>query len=261
MKTAHFHFDAHLAGLVSRRWHKDLPLYPFEGPQSIKHLVEAVGVPHTEVGQVLVDGRQADLGHLVQQGERVDVGSSLCWHGKLRQPRFILDGHLGRLCAGLRMLGFDCTYDAHATDAQLAATSVIQDRVLLSRDRRLLMRRIVRSGYLVRSLLPRVQLQEIADDFRLSRWARPFSRCIRCNELLQTISKQVIVHRLQPLTRRYFRRFRICPSCSQIYWRGSHVSRMEQHIHQVMRAREYQPPIRSVDRPSGRPGKADPRSA
>ena len=103
-------------------------------------------------------------------------------------------------------------------------------RYLLTRDRRLLMRKSLVLGYLVRSLDPQVQLAEVSRRFGLARWAAPFRRCIRCNHLLESVEKSGIMDRLEPLTRVYFNEFRRCPSCKQIYWKGSHYERMQARI-------------------------------
>jgi hypothetical protein len=146
------------------------------------------------------------------------------------EPRFVIDGHLGRLAAGLRMLGLDCLYQGQAPDDQLYKEALSDSRYLLTRDRRLLMRKDLILGYLVRSLDPQVQLDEVARRFRLSRWVVPFRRCMRCNHLLEAVEKDAILDRLEPLTRAYFDEFRICPSCGQIYWKGSHFDRMQSKI-------------------------------
>jgi len=56
----------------------------------------------------------------------------------------VLDTHLGRLAAYLRMLGFDSLYRNDYHDEELACISA------LTRDRGLLKRNIVVHGYLVR---------------------------------------------------------------------------------------------------------------
>jgi len=130
----------------------------------------------------------------------------------------------------LRMLGFDCTYHADTTDPELADTAARESRILLSRDRRLLMRKAVTAGCLVRSLNPPDQLREVVRRFNLLEWIRPFRRCIRCNDLLAPVAKETILDRLEPLTRLYYNEFSQCPSCQQIYWKGSHFERMQRII-------------------------------
>ncbi|MFH1185561.1 MAG: Mut7-C RNAse domain-containing protein [Chloroflexota bacterium] len=226
MKAAIFRFGADLEELLPRSWRRSTGIYCFAGPQSAKHLIEALGIPHTEVGAIVVNGIPSGLAYLVREGDDVQVQGARD-ATPLEEPRFVIDGHLGRLNARLRMLGFDCAYRSDWLDSELADLAVNEDRILLTRDRRLLMRKTISKGYLVRALHPTPQLHEVTRHFGLRKWTRPFRRCIRCNAVLEGIEKQAVSDRLEPLTRLYFDEFRICPSCAQIYWKGSHVGRMQ----------------------------------
>jgi uncharacterized protein with PIN domain/sulfur carrier protein ThiS len=226
MKVAHFHFDEDLAALrLGRRGERELE-YAFTGPQSAKHLIESLGIPHTEIGALRVNGESIGWDYQVRDGDQVVICAASQTADAAVEPRFILDGHLGRLAAHVRMLGLDCLYRSSVDDLELASTAVAEDRILITRDRRLLMRKIIINGYLVRSLMPREQLGEVVDRYRLRTWIKPFQRCIRCNHLLEPVRKADVLERLEPLTRRYFDEFRICPACRQIYWRGSHFDKM-----------------------------------
>jgi hypothetical protein len=96
------------------------------------------------------------------------------------------------------------------------------------------MRKTIRFGYWVRSLEPQTQLIEIISRFGLKEFVTPFNRCLRCNASLESISKEAIIDRLEPLTVRYFEEFRICPNCDRIYWKGSHYERMVKLIDRVV---------------------------
>lgn len=201
----------------------------FKGAPSIKHLVESLGVPHTEVGGLRVNGALAGLEVGVQPGDRVEVLAPGDGAGQLAlpgEPRFVVDNHLGRLAVYLRMLGFDTLYRNDYQDPELAHTAGSEGRILLTRDRRLLMRREVIYGCCLRSLQPRVQLGEITRRYRLAERARPFRRCLRCNGPLQPVAKADVLDRLQPLTQQYYEEFALCPSCDQVYWKGSHYEHM-----------------------------------
>lgn len=226
MKVAHFHFDDGLAALLAEQRRKQALEYGFTGPQSAKHLIESLGIPHTEIGSLQVNGESVDSDYQVGDGDEVTVRVSFQPADAPAEPRFFLDCHLGRLAAHLRMLGLDCSYWSAARDLELATTAVTEARVLLTRDRRLLMRKIITDGYLVRNLEPHDQLREVVDRYRLRAWIKPFRRCIRCNHLLEPARKADILDRLEPLTRKYFDQFRICPACGQIYWKGSHFEKM-----------------------------------
>ena len=150
------------------------------------------------------------------------------------EPRFLLDNHLGRLAAYLRMLGFDCLYEIDYDDEELAEILQKDERILLSRDRRLLMRKVVTLGYCPRSLDSLEQLTEVIQRFDLTKRIAPFHRCLRCNHPLEPVSKEAVLDRLEPLTKLYFYEFQICPSCKQIYWKGSHYERMQNLIQQMI---------------------------
>ncbi len=213
---------------------KDKPVdCSFNSDQSVKHLIEAAGVPHTEVGRILANGAPVDPSYLAQEGDQISVyplAEDGCLPLRPQEARFVLDNHLGRLAGYLRMLGFDALYRNDFQDDELAEVAEKGDRLLLTRDRRLLMRNQVQRGYWVRSKVPRQQVLEVVHRFVLSRQVTPFQRCIRCNGLLQPVSKEEVFDRLQPLTRLYFDEFRICPDCDQVYWKGSHYERMRDFI-------------------------------
>src|SRR5574341_897929 len=236
-KQARFLFHPDLIDLLApHRREAEIDIPP-NGDQSVKHLIESLGVPHTEVGKVLVNGLQVDFGYLVKVGDQVEVypfsgaGDTNVAQG---WPRFILDNHLGRLAVYLRMLGFDALYRNDIQDEELAQVSNREERILLTRDKRLLMRNLVQQGYWLRSKIPHRQLEEVVRRFGLARITRPFQRCVRCNEPLVTVPKEAILHRLKPLTRQYYDEFRLCPACDQVYWKGSHYQHMCQLIEQVL---------------------------
>jgi uncharacterized protein with PIN domain len=227
MKVARFRFDAGLRSLLQRDHALGEFDYRFSGPQSAKHLIEAVGIPHTEVGSLTARSVAVTLAYLVQDGDTLDILGPSPEDIPDAEPRFVIDGHLGRLNSHLRMLGLDCFYDGSYADPALAQLSVDQGRFLLTRDRRLLMYKSITRGYLLRSLDPALQLREVVRRYGLLKWMRPFQRCIRCNHLLEIVDKAQILDRLEPLTKLYFDDFRICPACNQIYWKGSHFERMQ----------------------------------
>jgi hypothetical protein len=224
--TAFFRFHGDLLPLLPPDRREGYFAYPFNGRQSAKHLVEAARVPHTEVGELRIGDLTASLEVIVQHGERVDVFPCLPPAVPETAPRFILDNHLGRLAASLRMLGFDCLYRNDYQDEELSAVCATEGRILLTRDRCLLMRKAVLRGRLLRSMDSETQLSEILARYNLAALARPFTRCIRCNGWLAPVDKAEVDALLQPLTRRYFDNFSRCDVCGQIYWKGSHWERM-----------------------------------
>ncbi len=235
-----------LNDLVPKRTRGKQITVSFKGRQSIKHIIESLGVPHTEAGLLIVNEQPTDFDYLVQSEDVIQVHpaspeldhlSGLFRNGEMTiEPRFILDNHLGKLAAYLRMFGFDAAYRNDYQDEELAQVTVDLHRILLTRDRQLLMRKTIRYGYLIRSLDPENQMLEIFQRFNLTDWITPFHRCLRCNNPLKPIEKDSIIHRLQPLTKKYFEEFHICPACQQLYWKGSHYERMEKLIAKLIAA-------------------------
>jgi len=227
---------------------RDRPIVlEFEASPAVKDLIQALGLPHPEVDLVLVNDRSVGFGHRLLPSDLVDVfgldrPADLAATGGLiptppDPPRFVLDGHLGRLARYLRMLGFDSRYEARAADRELAEQSAAEDRILLTRDRGLLKRSIVRHGYLVRDDDPRRQLAEIVSRYRLARTAAPFTRCVKCNGAIAPVDRSEVVERLagEPRTLRYFETFGRCGGCGSIYWPGSHFDRMSRLVEDVLR--------------------------
>ncbi len=233
MTIAFFHFTKSLDFFLPHNLRGQTITVTFRGRQTIKHLIESLGIPHTEAGQVFINGESRNQDDVPHDGDRIEIEAELSIPPI--EPCFLLDGHLGRLTAHLRMLGFDCLYDARYNDEKLAKVVMREVRILLSRDRRLLMRKVVTYGYCPRSLDPKEQLLEVLDRYELAGRVKPFLRCIRCNHPLGSIGKEAILDRLEPLTKKYFEEFRICPACRQIYWRGSHYERMQAFIARIVK--------------------------
>jgi uncharacterized protein with PIN domain len=248
LKQVWFRFYAELSDFLPPVKRQIAFAHYFEGRVSIKHLIEALGVPHPEVDLILVNGQSVDFSYLVQDGDRVSVFPVFesiditplvrVRPQPLREPRFVLDTHLGRLAAYLRMLGFDTIYRNDCADEELAQISSQEGRILLTRDRGLLKRGAVTHGYCVRETASRRQLVEVLRRFDLFSAVTPFTRCIRCNGSLEPVSKEAISHRLRPKTRQYYDEFRICSGCDQVYWKGSHYERMQLLVGQILQRRD-----------------------
>jgi len=248
-RAAHFYFNGALSDFLPPVQRGEAIPCTFNPGQSAKHLVESLGIPHTEVAAILVNGSPVELSYQVEDGDQVQV-FPVTSESLAGDPRFILDNHLGRLAVYLRMLGFDSLYRNDFQDEELARLASEQGRILLTRDRRLLMRNQVTKGYWLRSKTPQVQLDEVVRRYDLSSRVAPYRRCMRCNGLLQPVEKELVQDRLKPLTRRYFDDFRMCADCHQIYWKGSHYQRMQQLIEQVIQKNETEqaaPQVRNIE--------------
>ncbi len=240
MARATLRFYAELNDFLPRaRRYRDCPLqFPDGAP--VRHLVEQFGVPHTELELVLLDGRSVGLEEPVPDGARLslypvfeamDVSPLLRlrpW--PLRVTRFVADAHLGRLARYLRLLGFDTCYENDAGDAALADCSVREHRILLTRDRALLMRREITHGCYVRALKPREQLAAVMARCDLYRQVRPFTRCMECNGLLAAVEKAQVALELPPGVCARFERFWRCGGCRRVYWQGSHFARLNELV-------------------------------
>ncbi|HMK21492.1 MAG TPA: Mut7-C RNAse domain-containing protein [Terriglobales bacterium] len=236
MSEAYFRFYAELGELLSPPRRARSLVHAFE-VATVKDAIEALGVPHTEVDFILVNSEPAAFSCLLRDGDRISVYPvfrSLKLSPLTPLPpqsasetRFVLDTHLGRLAAYLRMLGFDSLYRRGCLDEEIAHISANQHRTLLSRDRGLLKRSIVTHGYLVREANPVQQLMEVVRRFDLPDFMAPFRRCLHCNTLLRSVAKDLVNDRLPPKTRQHYDEFHICPQCNRVYWKGSHYRRMK----------------------------------
>lgn len=205
-------------------------------PASVKDVVEALGVPHTEVEYVLVNGQPVAFAQLVRGGDRIAAFppfltlqvSALPRLGPppQEQPAFVADVHLGRLAGYLRLAGFDVAYRNDYRDPELVAISAGEDRTLLTRDVGVLKHRAVRRGYFVRETKPERQLAEVLHRFDLAARTAPFTRCIRCNGRLAPVAKSEVLDLIPPRTREHYDDFRRCTGCGRVYWAGSHHARM-----------------------------------
>jgi uncharacterized protein with PIN domain len=173
-----------------------------------------------------------DFGHRIEEGDRVSVYPvfealdispvTAVRPLPLRVVRFAADVHLGKLAGYLRLAGFDTLYRNDWEDRDLADTAAGERRILLTRDRGLLMRAVVTHGYLVRSTRPRAQLTEVLEHFDLWGLLRPFTRCSVCNAPVEGVPKAEIAGALPPLTAAHYKDFWRCTGCGRLYWRGAH---------------------------------------
>ena len=235
---ARFRFYEELNDFLPRERRKRDFDYRCARAATIKNAIEALGVPHTEVELILVDGESVDFSYLVRDGDRIsvypkfealDIRELLRVRDEpMRVMRFVADAHLGGLARLLRMLGFDTLYSNEFTDGQIRVTSRIETRVVLTRDRELLKCRTITHGCFVHSLRPQDQLREVVDRLQLTASARPFTLCLHCNLPLIFIDKEAVADRLPLRVAAVYRRYSWCEGCDRIYWEGSHWRRMRQ---------------------------------
>ena len=237
---ATFRFYEELNDFLPRHRHKSAFDYPFKGTPAVKDIIQAIGVPHSEVDLILVDDRSVDFSHQLKGGERVavypvferlDIGPVNRLRPRpLRDPRFVLDVHLGTLARYLRLLGFDCRYRNDYDDPTIVAIAVAERRIILTRDIGILKHSAVTHGHWLRATQPRQQLFEVVRAFDLKDRFAPFSRCLVCNGLLEAVAKEQVQERLPPRVRRSFETFLRCRDCDKLYWTGSHYHRLRELV-------------------------------
>ena len=237
--TATFRFHGELDDFLApaRRRH-DTTLRCAEGATA-KHMIEALGVPHTEVGQLFVNGRVAGLDQLLEDGDRVTVfpAGDGAEPGAAREsgpPRLVADAHLGGLARYLRMAGFDTLYSNDLTDDTVEALAIEDDRIILTRDRELLKRRTITHGCFVHATRPEDQFREIARRLDLAGMAHPFSLCLHCNAPLRAVPKAEVLAQLPDAVRQTQDSFSKCDRCGRVFWKGSHYRRMAALIERAM---------------------------
>ncbi|MGW5382277.1 Mut7-C RNAse domain-containing protein [Nocardia sp. NPDC003963] len=269
--------DTHTEGSTERRDSLELRVYaelndflpprsrfcvlrrPVRTHQTVKDIVEAAGIPHTEIDLLLVNGESVGFGHRPGPGDRLAVypvfesldiaALTLVRPRPLREPRLLVDVNLGGAARLLRLMGLDVRCEFDAGDARLADISLSDHRILLTRDRGLLARRIVTHGLFVRADLPVDQVVEVIDRLDLSNRLAPLTRCLRCGALLADVPEADIIDRLPPLTRRYHDTFRRCTGCDRIYWAGTHQHRLDDLVDRITSEIRRATPSRTTPAP------------
>ena len=200
-------------------------------------------MPHTEVDLILVNGESKDFSYIINGGddisvypvfESIDISNLQKLRPEpLREPKFILDVHLGTLARYLRMLGFDTNYRNDFSDQEIVKISLEEKRAILTRDVGILKRSEVTRGYWVRNTNPVKQVEEVVNRFDLKNLIKEFTRCVECNSVLEKIEKEKIIDRLPPKVKAAHNDFLYCKSCDKIYWRGSHYDSMKELIEKL----------------------------
>ncbi|GAB3384592.1 Mut7-C ubiquitin/RNAse domain-containing protein [Massilia agri] len=259
MVTATFRFYDQLNDFLPRERRGRAFTTPCAREATAKHMVEALGVPHTEVELLLVNGESSGFDRLLADGDRVAVYPAFgeldvhtlqrlrSWPAE--RLRFVADAHLGGLARLLRMAGFDTLYDNGYHDADIERIAREEGRVLLTRDRELLKRRTVELGCYLHALDPPEQLRELFSRLRLAGEVRAFTLCLHCNLPLRPVDKGEVLEQLPPRVRESHAEFTTCDACRRVYWKGSHYARMHDLLEGVTaRAADVElPPTPQLD--------------
>jgi uncharacterized protein with PIN domain len=245
MVAATFRFYAELNDFLAPE-HRGIAFkHPCARAATVKHEIEALGVPHTEVEALLVNEQPSRFGQLLDNNDRVAVYPrfrTMRMDGTfdLRPPlpelkRFIADAHLGGLARLLRMAGFDTLYENDFRDSDIEAIAGQEQRIVLTRDIELLKRSSLTHGAYVRALKPVRQFSEVIDRFNL-RSTHPFTLCLNCNTALRRISLEAARERVPPNIRARHQSFSTCDVCQRVFWEGSHWQSMQRLLAETMDA-------------------------
>ena len=242
--VARFRFHSGLERLLVHGYRSNQIAYPFNEHPGIKDAIEAMGVPHTEVDVILVNGRSVDFSCKLQDQDNVQVFPVFS-EVPVNSPHrlspltpdpatFILDVHLGKLARRMRLLGFDVCYRNDLEDVEIMNIAESENRIILTRDLGILKHRKVMHGYLVRSDQIDGQLREVLKRYDLYGKIRLWTRCMICNGLMARVEKSDVLDRLEPRTRLYYEDFHRCSSCDRLYWQGSHYVKIAAWLNEFL---------------------------
>ncbi len=244
MSTAVFRFYGELNDLLPPKQRQCDIEYSFQNAPAVKDAIEALGVPHTEVDLIIVNGQSVGFSYRLRDGDRVavypvfeslDISPIVQVREKpLRRIAFVADVHLGKLARLLRLLGFDTLHSNKYHDSELVALAAREGRIVLTRDRDLLKHNAVTHGYWLRSTNPLEQAREVVRRFNLESLIDPFRRCLVCNGLLAPVAKREILASIPPRIAVEHDEFFRCTCCQKLYWRGTHYPKLERQIAAIM---------------------------
>ncbi len=236
MNTIHLRFYEELNRYLPQERRKTWFDLSLKKETSVKKVLESLKIPLEEVDLILVNEQSVGPDYVFHENDRTSVypvfelldvsGVTQMRDKPLRDPKFICDSHLGRLCKYLRILGFDTLYFNWFTMNQIIETSLQENRIVLSKNRTLIKDRRVTHAYWIRSFNREEQIKELVVKLDLWRLFKPMTRCLQCNHPISPIGKSLIQERLQEKTARYYHEFFICEPCNKVYWKGSHYEAM-----------------------------------
>ena len=217
---------------------------PLKGKQSIKDMIEALGVPHTEVDLILVNNLSVDFSYILHDNDRVSVYPvfellnithiTRLRKIPLRRNRFIADINLGDIVKYMRVLGFDVYFDSTLSNRNIIEISNQNNRIILTRSKKLLKFKAVSHGLFIRPGTTTQQIRHIIDYLDIQEDIKPFSRCLKCNTLLVAVQKKDILDRIPEKTKEYCHDYGLCPSCDKIFWKGTHYMNMKKVLGPIL---------------------------
>lgn len=243
MATVYLRFYEELNDFLPLQRRKIKFAHQYNGRESVKDLIESLGIPHSEIDLILVNGNSVKFDYLVKDNDEISVypvfesfdisNVTRLRPAPLREPKFIADVHLGTLARYLRMLGIDTLYSNGYSKDDLVRISLEEGRAVLTKDRSLLKKNDITHGYWIRNENPVEQVREVIERFDLANTLNEFSRCMDCNGLLAKVEKPQVEEELPEKVKLYHNEFYRCPSCRKIYWKGTHFERMKNLIEMI----------------------------
>ena len=150
-------------------------------------------------------------------------------------PKFIVDLNVGRLARWLRMMGYDTLLFDHGEDYRMIRIALDEARIIITRDTRIMERRVITSGRLRAILIsgdrPEEQIRQVIEHLHLDIDFRPLSLCLECNQPLMERSKEEVADRVPPYVFQTQEQFVECPACHRVYWKGTHWQAMTKKLH------------------------------
>lgn len=234
--SCEFRFYEELNDFLAPPLRKKTIHYRFNGSPSVKDAIQALGIPHTEVDLVLVNGRSVSFTYHLRGNafisvypmfEAIDVSPLQRLRPvPLRETKFVLDVHLGKLARLLRLAGFDTLYQNDYSDEFLIQISVSEHRILLTRDCGILKQNRVTHGLFVHATNPTQQIMEVIQRLNLQTAVAPFSRCLVCNGVLRHVENASVDTFIPDSIKQQPEAFYRCSGCRRIYWGGSHYKNL-----------------------------------
>ena len=149
-------------------------------------------------------------------------------------PRFIVDNNVGKLAKWLRMIGYDTRLFDHRDDKYLIHLALIENRIIITRDTRMMQLRVIAIGKIKALLIlsdnPNEQMRQVITELELNPNFSVFSLCLECNQLLIMINKNQVQDKVPPYVYRSQSEYVECPNCHRIYWKGTHWQAMLERL-------------------------------
>ena len=146
---------------------------------------------------------------------------------KIREIRFEVDFMLGKLARTLRALGFDTKYVKYRKSDDILADSLKEGRILITKTHKF---PEIPTVFVVESDDLLQQLKELDYKFKIRSSMNPFTRCLICNSILETVRKAEVKNRVPFYVYQTHREFGYCKKCKKFYWKGTHYKAMVKRV-------------------------------